>query len=496
MLFNSFRFLVFFPVTLLIYFIIPRKLRYIWLLIISYYFYMCWNAPYALLLLTSTAITYATALLIRHWTDKPFHKKCIVGVSLFLNFGILFFFKYFNFAVSSLERILSKLQISFDMPELDILLPIGISFYIFQAVGYTIDIYREKLEPEKNFLYYALFVSFFPQLVAGPIERSTNLLPQLKQVDKLQLWNTERIQRGGLLMLYGYFLKMIIADRAAIFVDTVFDPLSYQNYPGIFAAVAAILFSIQIYCDFAGYTYIAIGASKIMGIELMNNFNMPYLASNIKDFWDRWHISLSTWFKDYLYFPLGGSRKGTIRKYLNIFIVFVVSGLWHGAAWHYVAWGMIHGILRILGEATRNAREKLYAALHFKRDTLAVKLWQIGFTFSTVTLAWVFFRAMSIKQALLFIKSIFCEFNPWILTEETIFYLGLDAKDWNVLLVSIFVLLLIDILRYNKVRLSSLFMKQNLWFRWFAFYAGIIAIVVFGIYGSEYDASKFIYFQF
>lgn len=496
MLFNSFSFLIFFPITLLIYFMIPRKLRYLWLLVVSYYFYMCWNAPYALLLLTSTVITYAAALLIHHWKDKPFRKKCAVGVSLFLNFGILFLFKYFNFAVSTLEKVTAALHLSFDVPALDLLLPVGISFYIFQAVGYTVDIYREKLLPEKNLLYYALFVSFFPQLVAGPIERSTNLLPQLRHVDRLHLWDTKRIQKGAVFMLYGYIMKMIIADRIAMLVNTVFDPLSYQNYSGILAVIAAVLFSIQIYCDFAGYTYIAIGASKIMGIELMNNFNMPYLAVNIKDFWDRWHISLSTWFRDYLYFPLGGSRRGQIRKYINIFIVFVVSGLWHGAAWHYVIWGVIHGALRVLGEATQGIREKVYTALHFKRDTLAVKMWQIAVTFSTVTIAWVFFRANSVSQALTFIKNMFCVNNLWVLTDGTLFTLGLDAKEWNVLLLSIFFLLLVDILRYKKVRLLELFMKQNLWFRWLIFYAGIFAVVIFGVYSTKYDASQFIYFQF
>lgn len=496
MLFNSFSFLIFFPVVLLIYFIVPRKVRYIWLLLASYYFYMGWNAQYALLLLLSTAITYIASLLIRRFREDAFKKKLMVAISLFLNFGILFLFKYFDFVVSAMESVLSKIGVEFRTPALDLLLPVGISFYIFQAVGYTIDVYREKIEPERNFLRYALFVSFFPQLVAGPIERSTNLLPQIQGVDKLKLWDAKRIQRGAIVMLYGYFMKMILADRIAIYVDAVYDPMAYSNYKGITVIIAAVLFSLQIYCDFAGYTYIAIGAARMMGFDLMKNFNTPYLAKNIKDFWDRWHISLTSWFKDYLYFPLGGSRKGKIRKYVNIFIVFLLSGLWHGAAWHYVVWGVIHGVMRIVGELTAGFREKCYARLGFKRDTMAVKLWQVMCTFALVTLAWVFFRGESVHQSVSLIVNMFAEFNPWVLSDGSLFAMGLDAKEWNVLWVSFAILLVADIMKYKKVDLVGIFMQQNLWFRWLVFYAGILAIVLFGVYGPQYNAAQFIYFQF
>lgn len=496
MLFNSLSFLLFFPIVLLIYFVIPKKTRYIWLLVTSYYFYMCWNAEYALLLLASTGVTYLAALFIDRWKDKPFRKKMMVACSLILNFGILFFFKYFDFAFSTLESVLTKVGIAFQRPVIDVLLPVGISFYIFQAVGYTIDVYREKLEPENNFLRYALFVSFFPQLVAGPIERSTNLLPQLQKVHEIKVWNTKRMQEGAIVMLYGYFMKMILADRIAVYVDTIFDPGTYGSYEGLPVVIAAILFSVQIYCDFAGYTYIAIGAAKIMGFSLMNNFDTPYLAVSIKDFWNRWHISLTSWFKDYLYFPLGGSRKGKLRKYVNIFIVFLLSGLWHGASWHYVIWGVVHGVMRVAGELTSGIREKLYQALHCKRDTAATKIWRMCCTFVLVTIAWVFFRGESVHQSLALIGNMFREFNPWVLSDGTLFQLGLDAKEWNVLLISILILLIVDILKYKKVRLTEWFMKQNLWFRWIVFYAGILAVVIFGVYGPEYNAAQFIYFQF
>lgn len=496
MLFNSLSFLIFFPIVLLIYFIIPKKIRYIWLLIASYYFYMCWNARYALLLLASTLITYVAGLVIGYCEQKVAVKKAVVAGSLILNFGILFFFKYFDFALSGIEKVLERFGVAFETPQLDILLPVGISFYIFQAVGYTVDVYRGKIDAEKNVLRYALFVSFFPQLVAGPIERSTNLLSQLRNVDKIKLWDTKRIQQGAIVMVYGYFMKMILADRIATMVDAVYDPMNYLQYEGFTVLIAAMLFSVQIYCDFAGYTHIAIGAAKIMGFSLRDNFNTPYLAISIKDFWDRWHISLTTWFKDYLYFPLGGSRKGKIRKYINIFLVFLLSGLWHGAAWHYVVWGVLHGVLRIVGELTLGIREKLYTALHFKRDTLATKLWQMFFTFFLVTVLWMFFRGESVHQTLVLLKNMVTVYNPWVLTDGSLFTLGLDAKEWNVMLVSIGILMLIDVCKYKKIDLVAVFMKQNLWFRWGFFYLGIMAVVLFGVYGPQYNAAQFIYFQF
>lgn len=496
MLFNSFDFLIFFPIVLMVYFIIPKKVRYIWLLITSYFFYMSWNAEYALLLLASTMITYGAGLFIDRWKDNMKRKKAMVAVSLILNFGILFFFKYAMFAMDSLHAIISKIGVTMDVSGFDILLPVGISFYIFQAVGYTMDVYRGKIAAEKNPLRYALFVSFFPQLVAGPIERSTNLLPQLQNVDKINVWQPKRMQEGAIVMLYGYILKMIIADRAAVYVNAIYDVEKYNTYTGFTVLIGIILFSFQIYCDFAGYTYIAIGAAKIMGFELMDNFKMPYMATSIKDFWDRWHISLSSWFRDYLYFSLGGSRKGTVRKSVNIFIVFLVSGLWHGAAWHYVLWGAIHGIMRVTGELTLKIREKIYNALHFRRDTLAVTLWKMLCTFSLVSVAWIFFRGESIRQSVDIFCNIFREYNPWVLTNGSIFELGLDAKEWNVLLVALLFLVVADCLRYCKMNLVELFMKQNLWFRWIIFYIGIMAVVLFGVYGPQYDAAQFIYFQF
>lgn len=412
MLFNSLQFIVFFPIVIVVYFLIPGRLRYIWLLAASYFFYMCWNPKYVFLLLLSTVSTYLTGLLLFRWKDNPRRKKAAVAGNLILNFGILFLFKYLDFVWHNVSVVLDKMHITMPENMLSLLLPVGISFYIFQAAGYTIDVYRETIEPERNFARYALFVSFFPQLVAGPIERSGNLLPQLENLSKLNLWDSQRIQKGALIMLYGYILKMIVADRAALYVDTVFDINNFGNYGGITVFLAAVLFAIQIYCDFAGYTYIAIGASKIMGIELMNNFDSPYLAVTFQDFWDRWHISLSTWFRDYLYFPLGGSRKGKCRKYVNILLVFLISGLWHGASWHYVIWGALHGICRVTGELTASFRNGVWKKLKVKTDVFSFRLWRVLFTFCAVSIIWIFFRAEAVSQAFTLICNMVTVRNP------------------------------------------------------------------------------------
>ena len=347
MQFNSTDFMFFFPIVIAVYFVIPKKLRGWWLLVASYYFYMSWNASYALLIGASTIITYASGIIIHHFSEEDVNnnhnkKRIVVIVCILINLAILAIYKYGNFVIESVNSILNLLHIRVIQKKFDLLLPVGISFYTFQALGYIIDVYRGDVEVETNFPRYALFVSFFPQLVAGPIERSKNLLSQMKSIEKIKLWNARRIASGAILMVWGFFMKMVIADRVALLIDTVFD--NYRMYGSTELIIAAIGFTIQIYCDFGSYSSIAIGTAKIMGFELMENFNTPYFARNIRDFWSRWHISLSSWFKDYLYIPLGGNRRGQLRKAVNIMIVFLVSGLWHGANWSFVVWGGIHGL--------------------------------------------------------------------------------------------------------------------------------------------------------
>jgi len=496
MLFNSLSFLIFFPCVLLVYFVIPRRIRYIWLLLASYFFYMCWEPSYAILMFASTFFTWAASLLIDRFSGSTAKKKAVVAVNLLINFGILFVFKYFGFFMGSIASVCARFGITFTEPKLSLLLPVGISFYIFQAVGYTIDVYRGQVEPERNLLKYALFVSFFPQLVAGPIERSDHFLPQLRRIDKMKLFKPKRIREGAFIMLYGYILKMIIADRAAAYVDVVFSAENYAEYPGFYALIAIVLFAVQIYTDFAGYTAIAIGSAKIMGFELIDNFNAPYLALSLKDFWGRWHMSLTNWFRDYLYIPLGGNRKGKLRKYFNIMVTFLLSGLWHGAAWHYVVWGGIHGVLRVLGEATEKLRVLALLCTGIKRDSFSHKIFRRIVTFAEVCFAWTFFRADSFHQAIDILKSIVTGFNPWVLTDGGIFNAGLDAKDWNVLILALVFMIVADFLKNSGRNVAAEIASQNLVFQAVLMYVGIFAVIIFGMYGPAYDAAQFIYFQF
>lgn len=346
MVFNSFQFLVFFPIVIITYFIIPNKAKQLWLLLCSYFFYMSWNAKYGLLLLGITMLTYIAGIIIGKQKER--NGKMAIAISVVISLGILFYFKYINFALGLLGSILSYMRIEIVLPQYDILLPVGISFFTFQSIGYVIDVYRKETYAEKNFIKYALFVSFFPQLVAGPIERSKNLLKQLAIPQK---FSYDNFREGFLMMLWGYFQKMVIADRIAIFVDVVYDNLDV--YHGWYVIVATILFAFQIYCDFSGYSTIAIGAARILGISLMENFDAPYLATSVSAFWRRWHISLTSWFRDYVYIPLGGNRKGAVRKNLNILIVFFLSGLWHGASLAFVLWGVLNGLYQVVGQVIK-----------------------------------------------------------------------------------------------------------------------------------------------
>ncbi len=490
MLFNSSQFLIFFPIVVLIYYILPKKINKIWLLVASYYFYMCWNAKYVLLILTSTAVTFICGILVER-TKTSKNKKMVVAGSLIINLGILGFFKYFNFTFSLVEYCLGQVGISISVPSFDILLPVGISFYTFQALGYTIDVYRGEIKAERNFLRYALFVSFFPQLVAGPIERSKNLLGQLSNEKKFDF---EKARDGLFLMLWGYFLKIVLADRIAVFVDTVYG--DYEIYSGCYLVLATVLFGFQIYCDFAGYSTIAMGAAKILGIELMENFDAPYLSTSVAIFWRRWHISLTSWFKDYLYIPLGGSRKGKIRKQINKLLVFMISGLWHGASISFVIWGGLNGLYQIFGELIMPLRDRMVKILRLNRKSYAHKLVQGIVTFVLVDFAWIFFRAKSTRQAIEIIKQMIYVKNPWILFDGSIYECGLDLKNYWVMIFGIMILIFADTMKRKGIMIRKIIAEQDYWFRYFVVVFSVLAIVVFGIWGSSYDTTNFIYFQF
>ena len=497
MLFNSVDFLVFFPIVTLIYFLIPHKIRYLWLLVCSYYFYMCWNAMYALLLFASTMITWVSGLAIaaaaKKETEDPtrLRSRGIVAISLILNLTLLFFFKYSNFVIENLNSLLAYTGVSLRVPKLDLLLPVGISFYIFQALSYTIDVYRGDVQVEKTPLRYMVFVSFFPQLVAGPIERSSRLLGQFYEKHR---FSYDRMVRGLMMMLWGYFQKMVVADRLSVLVDQVFNYSSY--YAGFEILVGAVFFAFQIYCDFAGYSTIAIGAAQVMGFDLMENFRRPYLAVSVADFWRRWHISLTSWFRDYLYIPLGGNRKGKLAKYRNIMVVFLASGLWHGANWTYVIWGGLNGLFQIIGAQTKKLRSAVKSFLGIRDNSGSGRLLSMIVTFLLVDFTWIFFRAATLEDAVTVIRQLFSSFNPWVLFDGTLYTLGLSMIDFWVGIVAIAMILAVDVLHERGVRIREWILNQNLLFRWMVYFLAIFTILIFGFYGPNYDAAQFIYFQF
>ena len=495
MLFNSVDFLVFFPIVTMVYFLLPHKVRWVWLLVTSYYFYMCWNAKYALLMATSTAITWLSGLLIakageiQDETKQARRKKLWVALSFLLNLAILFFFKYFNFFLNNLNALAGLIGVEVQVPAFDVILPVGISFYTFQALSYTMDVYRGEIPPERNIFRYALFVSFFPQLVAGPIERSKNLLGQLYEY---HTFDPQRVRDGLMLMLWGMFEKVVIADRVSMLVTYVYD--NYTTLPGGAVILATVLFAVQIYCDFGGYSDIAIGAAQVLGFRLMENFHRPYLSRSAGEFWHRWHISLSTWFRDYLYIPLGGNRKGTARKYLNVMITFLTSGLWHGASWNFVVWGGLNGGYQVAGALLKPWRERVCSRLHINRETFAWRCVQTVFTFCLIDFAWLFFRASSFSAALGMIAHTVTHMTAF--GTDMLFTWGLEKPDFLVALAAIAVLILADVLREKYGSLRENIGRQRLPVRWLIYFAGVFAIVIFGIYGPGYAESQFIYFQF
>lgn len=388
MLFNSLPFLLFFPVVCAIVWSIKNlKARNIFLLLASYFFYMNWEPKYGLLLAFCSIITYGGAL----YFSKT-QKKSIFVATIVTLVSTLFFFKYLDFAATTLTDIFKTLGIAINVPLPKFLLPVGISFYTFQAIGYLVDVYKKKIQAEKNFVDFTLFISFFPQLVAGPIERAGNLLGQMKVLHK---FDSANVSIGARQMLWGYFLKLVVADRLALYSDSIFNMPAEHNSSSIVLAI--IFFSIQIYCDFAGYSLIAIGCSRMMGFSLMKNFDSPYFSCSITEFWRRWHISLSKWLKDYVYIPLGGNRCSPLRHKVNILLTFVISGIWHGANWTYIIWGTLHGVFQVFEKITGLDKPRIH---------LPGRIIQRLVTFAVAAFAWIFFRANSLPDAILIVKKL------------------------------------------------------------------------------------------
>lgn len=470
MLFNSITFLLFFPIVCVLYFCFPAhqiREKNLLLLIASYYFYMNWEPVYALLLFTSTVVTFLAALGISHNKEKRMKKVCLVS-SLILNLAILFLFKYYNFLAENIEMALQTTGLGLKFPEFTLLLPVGISFYTFQALGYSIDIYRGTTKVERDFATYALFVSFFPQLVAGPIERSNNMLPQFHEHHR---FNYERVMEGLKLMVWGYFMKLVLADRCGLYVDAIFNNINYHN--GGSFLLASFLFPFQIYGDFAGYSLIAIGVAKVLGFQLMVNFNRPYFSCSLSEFWHRWHISLSTWFKDYVYIPLGGNRVGQIRQYFNLLVTFVVSGIWHGANWTFLFWGGIHGSLLCIEKYFGIGRKTQY------HGTQRLLHWV--YTFVLVCFAWIFFRANSMNDVIIIITGIFNNF-------------GTPKPEYDSFLaISIAMVILISKEFAEEYKLSVHISDLQIWIMRHLYLIFMTAyIILFGVLGGD----QFIYFQF
>lgn len=472
MLFNSFHFLVFFPLIVFIYFALPFKWRNLLLLLASWYFYMSWKAEYIFLIIFSTLIDYFAALKIQK-TEKSQLKKRFLYLSLIANLGILFAFKYFNFFSENITIIFHQYSLFQESDTFQLLLPVGISFYTFQSMSYSIDVYRKKIDAEQNFVKFALYVSFFPQLVAGPIERAGRLLPQF---NKKFNFDYKRVTDGLKLMSWGFFQKIVIADNMARFVDIVYN--NPENYFGWDIVLVTFLFAIQIYADFSGYTDIARGAAKIMGYNLMINFKRPYFASSIKEFWKRWHISLSSWFRDYVYITAGGNRRGLSKWLYAIALTFGLSGLWHGANWTFVLWGIYHAVLYLIENLIK---EKL--KINFSNNRIVLVL-RILFVFMATVFGWMIFRSNSISDFVTLLDHLFSKalFAP---------KLSFDRPSMLINFLSVLILLTVWIIERKK-NIVEFISEKPAWQRWAVYYMSAFWLIGFGNWSME----PFIYFQF
>lgn len=476
MLFNSFDFLLFFPAVTLLYFLLPQKWRWLHLLLASCVFYMALIPVYILILIFTIIIDYFAGIIIEKSEGRK--RRLFLTASIIANVGVLAVFKYYNFFIDNVNELLNIAGTGSSVPYLDIILPVGLSFHTFQAMSYTIEIYRGNQVAERHFGIYALYVMFYPQLVAGPIERPQNLLHQFREHHSFDIG---RIYEGLRLMLWGLFKKVVIADRLSLYVNAVYGDV--DAYSGANLALATVFFAIQIYCDFSGYSDMALGSAKVMGFKLMTNFNRPYFAKNIQEFWKRWHISLSTWFRDYVYISLGGNRVGKWKVYFNVAIVFLLSGFWHGANWTFVVWGAIHAFLIVF-----YMLYKEYISKDKSHGGTVVKIMSIGLTFILVCISWVFFRAQSVGEAMTILMKM-SAFNPaefdMVVSGQDLMF-GVTA---TIISFAMIVLLLIN--DYFQDTRQQLLHNKPLAD---VLYNGLILFLVisFGVF----QKTSFIYFQF
>ena len=477
MLFNSMAFLIFLPIVFALHWLVPQKYRCLVLLLASYYFYMSWNPKYVILILTTTVVSYFSGIIIEKRQKDRSAKLVVVGATIFF-IGLLFIFKYFNFFYGTLSSFASLFAIHLHPITLNLLLPVGISFYTFQTLSYVFDVYAGKTEAEHNLGIFATFISFFPQLVAGPIERTNKLLPQIKTERK---FDYDSAMYGVRLMLWGFFKKIAVADVAASYVDRAFDNLA--KCTSLDLCVITFFFTIQIYCDFSGYSDIAIGTANLFGIKLTRNFYSPYFSISAKEFWSRWHISLSTWFRDYVYIPLGGNKKSKYRTNVNVIITFLASGLWHGANWTFVFWGLIHGSMQVFENMFTNKNKRPISSIG--------KFFRWILLFILINISWIFFRAESISDAIYVIKRVFGGLqNPREFLHTNI---GLGA---NLLLYSFMVITMVFVFDYFSLKFDVIHVLADknriliISLEYFILSLILVAMII----GA--GANQFVYFQF
>lgn len=471
MIYNSLHFVLLYPLLFLLYYAIPAsygKWRNVYLLVVSYLLYLQWKPVYALILLGVTFITYMAARICA----KSSHPKSVMTIGVILALLPLLFFKYFNFVNDTVSALMSSMGVKYDLPGLNWAIPIGISFFTFQAIGYLWDVYYKRIEPERDFLVYALFISFFPSILSGPINKASLVIPQIKSMRRY--FDYPKAVQGLKWLLWGMLMKVVVADRVALYVDTVLP--NYTNYTGLSCFVASLLYTIQIYADFGGYSLMAIGVGKTLGFELTENFRRPYLAFSVTDFWRRWHISLSTWLKDYIYIPLGGSRCSKIRNYWNIFVTFLVSGVWHGANWTFIVWGIMHGLIQIV--------EKMTGQQKCDYGTFGRTV-KIIITFLLVNFAWIFFRMPTLSDACSVIGRIFDYRLPLTL------YLP-ENTNLVLILMGVTMLTAKDLLDEYKPANRLFFESRSKLVRWCSYVVVLVLIMLTGVFGAD----QFIYANF
>ena len=489
--FISISFGLFLLIGVIVYYSIPTNKQWIWLLILGMFFYAVAAGKLSFFIIMSVLTSYGFGLFAQWIAGKDMDqkKKKIYGrialfVVIFGNAFVLFFLK----TAASGTAWASKLGIS----RFAYLVPIGISFYTLQIIAYCVDVYKGVIKPQRNLFKYALFVSFFPQILQGPIPRYAELGSQLYNGHK---FDYQKVTFGLQLILWGFFQKLVIADRANIVVNRIFG--EYESFKGFIILVGGILYSIQLYADFSGCVCIAKGSAALFGIELSDNFNHPYFADSVSDFWHRWHLSLSQWLRDYIYIPLGGNRKGKVRKYINILITFFVSGMWHGIGLHYLVWGMMHGLYQVIGNLLMPVRDFVVKKFSINRKSFSHRLLKQSVTFFLVMCAWIVFRADSMTQVIGMFRNLFASFNPWVFVNGELYLLGISGMEFRLLLFGIFIMWAVAMLqeKFQKEGKSIriVLSNQSLVFRWLVIFTALFAVIIFGVYGPGYDAAQFIY---